>query len=222
MTARPRFIVLVLAAFAAACHAPARSSDDTYSREAYGWRADDGWNEWAMVHLAQREFDDRSLPEGDNHFGLGLELAGAPYGAWLALEFGLWSSSSRAGWTRWGEVFRGLDSDDLDIGSAESRSFELSLGVRKEVRPFGGPIALVAGGGVAMVQLEEAALDIVFTEDDDADFGLYGHAGAFYEFDSPARLGVGVRGVEGTEHRLSGRDASGDYLQWSLVVSFFF
>jgi hypothetical protein len=207
-----------------ACSAPApsRAQSDSFSRDPWGWDADDGWNEWGGFHMAQREFRDAALPEGDNHFALGLELAGEPYDAWIGLEFGLWASSSLAEWSRWGPVFSGLDADDLDIGASESRSFELSLGAHKELRPFGGPIAIALGGGAALVELEQASFGVQFEDDDDADIGWYGHVGVYYEFQAPGRLGIDVRMLEGTEHELSGATTSGDYRQVALVFSFSF
>jgi hypothetical protein len=220
-------VVVALHALLASCASstaagPVRAQGDGFSRDPWGWEADDGWNERAAFHMAQREFRDGSIGDGDDHFGLGLELAGEPYDAWIGLEFGLFTSSSLAQWSRWGPVFSGLDDDDLDIGAAESRSFELSLGAHKEVRPFGGPVALTFGSGAALLELEEAELDVTFTSDDDADIGWYGHFGIHYVLAAPGRIGIDVRMLEGTEHELSGRTLSGDYRQIAFVFSFYF
>lgn len=222
----PRFafaaVVASCAACLPACSAPA-ARQDVFRRDPYIARHyDDGWDEWGQVHLFERNFRDGDLFDPRGQFGLGLELAGQPYGAWLALEFGLWGSSSDASWTRWTPVFRSFDEDELDPGDVGTRSFEISLGARKEFRPFDGPFTLVGGLGLAMLQLEEATDVGTFDDDSDADVGLYGHWGAFVDLGGPGRIGFDVRFLEGTEHSLLGRSVSGDYAQWSLVLSFWF
>lgn len=186
-------------------------------------RYDDGWEEWGNFMLYERRFRDTSLSGDAEHFGVGLELAGAPYGSWLAYEFGLWGSASEATWTRWTPVFNTLDEDNLEVGESGSRSFEVSLGVRKEYRPFDGPFIVYAGLGAAMVQLEEAVNDgATFTDDSDADLGMYAHWGAFVDFNGNGGLGFDARFVEGTQHRLFDRNVSGDYAQVALLFSFWF
>lgn len=195
-----------------------------FPREPYYYRGlsryDDGWEEWGQFMLFERNFRDSELSGGKGQFGLGLELAGRPYGAWLAAEFGLWGSSSDASWTRWGPVFQEFDEDELEVGDTGSRSFEISLGARKEVRPFDGPVVVYAGVGGAVVQLEEVTNFGTFEEDSDADVGLYVHWGAFIDFSGNGGLGFDLRLVEGTEHVLFGRQVSGDYAQWSVLLSF--
>ncbi|MEZ5979210.1 MAG: hypothetical protein R3F34_13435 [Planctomycetota bacterium] len=215
-------VVAVLLALTASCTVAPPARQDVFRHDPYIARHyDDGWDEYGQFHLLERNFRDPNLAD-DSQFGLGLELAGAPYGAWLGLEFGLWGTSSDANWVRWTPIFRSFDEEDLDPGESGTRSFEISLGARKEYRPFGGPFVIDAGLGLAMVQLEEATAVGPFDEDSDADVGLYGHWGVFLDLAEPARIGFDVRFVEGTEHQVLGRSVSGDYLQWSLVFSFFY
>ncbi|WP_145189237.1 hypothetical protein [Planctomycetes bacterium Pla163] len=195
-------------------------------REPYYYRGlsryDDGWEEWGQFMLFERNFRDGDLSGGKGQFGLGLELAGRPYDAWLAAEFGLWGSSSEATWTRWGPVFRDFDEETFEVGETGSRSFEISLGARKEVRPFDGPVVVYGGLGGAIVQVEEVRAVGTFEEDSDADVGLYVHWGAYIDFAGNGGLGFDVRLVEGTELLLFDREVSADYAQWSVLLSFWF
>lgn len=186
-------------------------------------RWDDGWDEWGNFLLFEREFRDRGLVGDTDHFGVGLELAGAPYGSWLAFEFGLWGSASEADWTNWSPVFRDLGEERIEAGESGSRSFEISVGVRKEYRLFDGPIVVYGGAGAAMLQLEEAVNDgVTFDDDSDADLGLYLHWGAYVALGVHGGIGFDARFVEGTEYELRGRSISGDYAQVALVFGFWF
>lgn len=112
------------------------------------------------------------------------------------------------------------ESSLLPMGTdAEMSMAELFGGARQTFTLLGGRLHPFVGAGVTLIDVSARITQgsLVYDEEDDVTFGLYGRVGAYWNFGGTFDLGVDFRAVVGTDVELAGVDGDVDFARASLV-----
>ena len=209
--------------------------DEGYRRTDDGWvepigpTSPYGWDEFASFRFGERNMSSSVLPEGDGQLVLGLELWGAPRGAWLDLEFGFFAAAPWNGsLDDWGDSLDGFPDEEAD--STEGQPFvsgtstlEFSIGVRREFWLFDGHLRPFVSGGASAQRLRVfSAQGPEGSEDADGSLGVYAQAGVGWMFLNGGRIDVSYRWLDSESVEVAGLDTEADYDQWSIGFGFAF
>lgn len=162
-------------------------------------------------HFGRRELDEAFAPAEDP-FAFAMEFSNVPTHGGIGFEFGFQFGYDEA------------ENQNLPlIGNAdlETSQGELYAGLRAELTD--GPVRPYVGFGGTWIRTDTSIeVGNLVSEEDDSDFGWYGHAGIQADLSEGFFIGFDYRRVFDTEYTIDSVDFDGDYEQIAFTLGMSF
>lgn len=110
------------------------------------------------------------------------------------------------------------DWQSVGIADLETWSFELYAGPRVTLGDPNSTFHPYVGAGVSWFYTDLETFTGVTQRDSDDSFAGYAHTGVYFDAGGSTNIGVDLRGMFGSDLKLSGISADGDYYQIALIL----